>query len=182
MRWGSLLWSSLGISAAFAALLLSGCTHSGGGEDPGADPGAVRVEPGPRASSRPPVGREHATFSFEAAEGAPEPVAHSLARAIGEAAAMEGLATAPAASATYVVKTYLSVIPAGKDATAVYVFDILDPSANRLFRISGTVAIGSPGRDPWRGMNDGAADRVAEAAANAITAWLSGATSPNGAA
>ena len=109
-----------------------------------------------------------------AAEGAPDRVAKSLARAIGSAAAAEGLATAPAASATYLVRAYLSSIPSGEEAIAVYVFDILDLNANRLFRTSGTVAIAGSDRDPWRGMDAAAADQVARASATAIAAWLSG--------
>jgi len=109
-----------------------------------------------------------------AAEGAPERMAQSLSRAIETAAAAEGMATAPAASATYVVRAYLSAIPSGEEAIAVYVFDILDRDATRLFRISGTVAIEGSDRDPWRGMDAAAADQVARAAATAIAAWLSG--------
>ena len=82
---------------------------------------------------------------------------------------------APAASATYVVRAYLSAIPSGEEAIAVYVFDILDLNANRLFRTSGTVAIAGSDRDPWRGMDATAADQVAAAAAKAIAAWLTGA-------
>ena len=168
--------SLLCISGIFAALLLSGCASFLSGEAGTAnDPGPVRLEPGPTASTQPPVGREHATFAFMAAEGAPERVAQSLARAIGPAAAAEGLATAPAASATYVVRTYLSAIPSGDEAIAVHVFDILDKNATRLFRISGTVAIEGSDRDPWKGMNAAAADQMADAAAKAIAAWLAGA-------
>jgi hypothetical protein len=105
-----------------------------------------------------------------AAEGAPERVARSLARAIGPAAAAEGLATAPAASATYVVRAYLSAIPSGDEAIAVYVFDILDPGANRLFRTSGTVAIAGSDRDPWKGLDTAAAEQMAAATAKAIAA------------
>ncbi|HSK41937.1 MAG TPA: hypothetical protein VK943_19385 [Arenibaculum sp.] len=167
-----------GIVLACAALLLPGCAsfRSDSGTGTARDPGAVRLEPGPAASTQPPVGREHATFGFMAAEGAPERVAQSLARAIESAAAAEGLAAAPAASASYVVRAYLSAIPSGEEAIAVYVFDIFDRNATRLFRISGTVAI-EGGRDPWRGMNAAAADQVAAAAARAIAAWLTGAIS-----
>jgi hypothetical protein len=111
-----------------------------------------------------------------AAEGAPDRVAQSLSRAIESATTAEGLATAPIASATYVVRAYLSAIPSGDEAIAVHVFDILDRTGTRLFRISGTVAIKGNDRDPWKGMNAAAADQVAGAAAKAIAAWLSGAT------
>ena len=138
------------------------------------DPSAFRLERGPAASVRPPVGRENATFAFAPAEGAPERVVQSLARALSAAAAAKGLATAPAASATYEVNIYLSAIPGSDEAVAVYVFDILDRNATRLFRISGTTTIKGNDRNPWRGMDAATADRVASEAAKAIAAWLSG--------
>jgi hypothetical protein len=157
-------------------LFLTGCASlfSGSGTGAARDPAAIRLAPGPAASAQPPVGRENATFAFTPAEGAPDGVAQSLSRAVESAAAAEGLATAPAASATYEVRAYLSTIPSGDEAIAVYVFDILDRNATRLFRTSGTVAIEGNRRDPWRGMTAAALDQVAAAAARAIAAWLSG--------
>lgn len=155
------------------AALLPGCASFLPGNEVEMGAATVRVAPGPAVPAALPVGREHVTFAFLPVEGAPDRVTRSLDAAIGKAAETAGMSIAPADTATYTVKAYLSAVPSGDDDLVVYVFDVLDRNAVRLVRVSGTMAIASRGSDPWRGMDRAAAAHVAEGAATAIAAWLS---------
>jgi hypothetical protein len=80
-------------------------------------------------------------------------------------------------SATHVLKGYFSVLTEGKDTTVVYVWDLYDPSGNRLHRINGQQKTPSAnGAQGWAAVPPQTMQAVADSTMDQLTAWLSGKT------
>ena len=81
------------------------------------------------------------------------------------------------ASATNILKGYFSVLTEGKDTTVIYVWDLYDPSGNRLHRINGQQKAPSvSGADGWAAVSPATMQAVADATVDQLAAWLSGKT------
>jgi hypothetical protein len=81
------------------------------------------------------------------------------------------------ASATNVLKGYFSVLTEGKDTTVVYVWDLYDPSGNRLHRINGQQKAPSiNGAEGWAAVSPATMQAVADATIDQLATWLSGKT------
>ena len=83
-------------------------------------------------------------------------------------------------TATHVLKGYFSTMSEGADTTVIYVWDVYDPSGNRLHRINGqqkapSVNSGaSAGGDSWKGVSPATMQAIADQTIDQFAAWLGG--------
>lgn len=76
-------------------------------------------------------------------------------------------------TATHVLKGYFSTMSEGKDTTVIYVWDIYDPSGNRLHRINGqqkAPAVG--GGEGWPTVAPATMQAIADQTIDQFAAWL----------
>jgi predicted small secreted protein len=77
-------------------------------------------------------------------------------------------------TATHVLKGYFSVLSEGSSSTVIYVFDILDPSGNRLHRIQGQESVaGNNATDGWAAVPATVMETIADKAMAGFAQWLS---------
>ncbi|AGB44641.1 hypothetical protein LB516_26870 [Mesorhizobium sp. CO1-1-7] len=83
-------------------------------------------------------------------------------------------------TATHVLKGYFSAMTEGKDTTVIYVWDVYDPSGNRLHRINGqmkapsTGSRDSAGADSWKSVSPATMQAIADQTIDQFAAFLSG--------
>ncbi|MDX8433113.1 hypothetical protein RFN25_06655 [Mesorhizobium abyssinicae] len=78
-------------------------------------------------------------------------------------------------TATHVLKGYFSAISEGSDTTVIYVWDIYDPSGNRLHRINGQQKAPSvKGGDGWTAVAPAIMQGIADQTIDQFAAWLGG--------
>lgn len=81
-------------------------------------------------------------------------------------------------TATHVLKGYFSAISEGKDTTVIYVWDVYDPSGNRLHRINGQMkapsASSGGGADSWKGVSPATMQAIADQTIDQFAAFLGG--------
>lgn len=78
-------------------------------------------------------------------------------------------------AATHVLKGYFSVLTEGKDTTVIYVWDIYDPSGNRLHRINGQQKAATVGgAQGWGGVAPASMQAIADQTIDQVTTWLAG--------
>ncbi|RVD71766.1 MAG: hypothetical protein EOS58_01865 [Mesorhizobium sp.] len=78
-------------------------------------------------------------------------------------------------TATHVLKGYFSAISEGSDTTVIYVWDIYDPSGNRLHRINGQQKAPSvKGGDGWTAVAPATMQGIADQTIDQFAAWLGG--------
>ncbi|AZO51373.1 MAG: hypothetical protein EOS54_24300 [Mesorhizobium sp.] len=78
-------------------------------------------------------------------------------------------------TATHVLKGYFSAISEGSDTTVIYVWDIYDPSGNRLHRINGQQKAPSvKGGDGWTAVAPATMQGIADQTVDQFAAWLGG--------
>ncbi|TPM32907.1 hypothetical protein [Mesorhizobium sp. B2-3-4] len=83
-------------------------------------------------------------------------------------------------TATHVLKGYFSAMSEGKDTTVIYVWDVYDPSGNRLHRINGqmkapsTNSGGSAGADSWKSVSPATMQAIADQTIDQFAAFLGG--------
>ncbi|RWC96174.1 MAG: hypothetical protein E5V58_12920 [Mesorhizobium sp.] len=78
-------------------------------------------------------------------------------------------------TATHVLKGYFSAISEGSDTTVIYVWDIYDPSGNRLHRINGEQKAPSvKGGDGWTAVAPATMQGIADQTIDQFAAWLGG--------
>ncbi|MDX8481406.1 hypothetical protein RFN28_23520 [Mesorhizobium sp. VK24D] len=76
-------------------------------------------------------------------------------------------------TATHVLKGYFSTMSEGKDTTVIYVWDIYDPSGNRLHRINGQQKAPSVGSgEGWSAVAPATMQAIADQTIDQFTAWL----------
>ena len=78
-------------------------------------------------------------------------------------------------TATHVLKGYISTMTEGKDTTVIYVWDIYDPSGNRLHRINGQQKAPSAGSgEGWPAVAPATMQAIADQTIDQFAAWLGG--------
>ena len=78
-------------------------------------------------------------------------------------------------TATHVLKGYFSAMSEGKDTTVIYVWDVYDPSGNRLHRINGQKKAPSVnGADSWKAVAPATMQAIADQTIDQFAAWLGG--------
>ncbi|RWM30962.1 hypothetical protein [Mesorhizobium sp.] len=76
-------------------------------------------------------------------------------------------------TATHVLKGYFSTMSEGKDTTVIYVWDVYDPSGNRLHRINGQQKAPSVGStEGWPAVAPATMQAIADQTVDQFTAWL----------
>lgn len=76
-------------------------------------------------------------------------------------------------TATHVIKGYFSTMSEGKDTTVIYVWDIYDPSGNRLHRINGQQKAPSVGSgEGWTTVAPATMQAIADQTIDQFAAWL----------
>jgi hypothetical protein len=76
-------------------------------------------------------------------------------------------------TATHVLKGYFSTMSEGKDTTVIYVWDIYDPSGNRLHRINGQQKAPSVGSgEGWQAVAPATMQAIADQTIDQFAAWL----------
>ncbi|TGQ54370.1 hypothetical protein EN836_10025 [Mesorhizobium sp. M1C.F.Ca.ET.193.01.1.1] len=76
-------------------------------------------------------------------------------------------------TATHVLKGYFSTMSEGKDTTVIYVWDVYDPSGNRLHRINGQQKAPSVGStEGWPAVAPATMQAIADQTIDQFTAWL----------
>ncbi|UCI28348.1 hypothetical protein [Mesorhizobium sp. B2-8-5] len=78
-------------------------------------------------------------------------------------------------TATHVLKGYFSTMSEGKDTTVIYVWDIYDPSGNRLHRINGLQKAPAAGSgEGWPTVAPATMQAIADQTIDQFAAWLGG--------
>lgn len=83
-------------------------------------------------------------------------------------------------TATHVLKGYFSTMSEGKDTTVIYVWDVYDPSGNRLHRINGQMKAPSAnsgaggGADSWKAVAPATMQAIADQTIDQFAAFLGG--------
>jgi hypothetical protein len=107
--------------------------------------------------------------------GAPVDKVTPLSRRLSSRAREKSIAIVASTdqTATHVVKGYFSVLAEGSSSTVIYVFDVLDPSGNRLHRIQGQESVaGTNATDSWASVPPSVMETIADKAMSEFTQWL----------
>lgn len=182
-------------AALLAALTLAACNSSSvlepsaiapppgtsaAGTAPAAEPATGTVPPTPRASSAATAAVAAKTrLQIAPIVGAPVEAAAPLTERLNQRARENGITLAGSAdqTATHVLKGYFSTMTEGKETTVVYVWDVYDPSGNRLHRINGQVKSASANAtEGWAAVTPEAMRSIADSTVDQLTAWLAGRT------
>lgn len=76
-------------------------------------------------------------------------------------------------TATHVFKGYFSLLQEGTGTTIIYVFDVLDPTGNRLHRIQGQETVPTvAGADPWASVPPATMETIADKTMADFKQWL----------
>ncbi|WP_420506095.1 hypothetical protein [Nitratireductor aquimarinus] len=112
-------------------------------------------------------------IQFAPVVGATAQAVPALSRRLEARARQSGIAIVPqGASAPMVMKGYFSAIADGGKTTVIYVWDVLDPSGNRLHRIQGQQAAPGGSGDGWSSVTSTTMEAVADSTMSQLTAWL----------
>ena len=107
--------------------------------------------------------------------GAPVEAAGPLTAELQTRAKLRGLTLVGSTdqTATHVLKGYFSTMSEGKDTTVIYVWDVYDPSGNRLHRINGQQKAASVGSgEGWTTVAPATMQAIADQTIDQFAAWL----------
>ena len=85
-----------------------------------------------------------------------------------------GLAGSADPATTHVLKGYFSIVSEGNETTVIYVWDVYDPSGNRLHRINGQQKAPSGGGEGWSAVSPATMQTIADLTIDQLAAWLAG--------
>ncbi|MEQ9246891.1 MAG: hypothetical protein RLO21_12960 [Nitratireductor sp.] len=112
-------------------------------------------------------------IQFAPVIGATAEAVPALSRRLEARARQSGIAIVPqGGSASMVMKGYFSAIADGGKTTVIYVWDVLDPSGNRLHRIQGQQAAPGGQGDGWSSVTNATMEAVADSTISQLSAWL----------
>jgi hypothetical protein len=107
--------------------------------------------------------------------GATSEVAASLTQRLSERARQRGIGIAGnGAFPTHILKGYFSEVDNGSSTTVIYVWDVLDPSGNRLHRIQGQAK--AKGKGGWAAVPARTMQDIADRTIDEFSQWLSNRT------
>jgi hypothetical protein len=112
--------------------------------------------------------------AFLPVSNAPQAAVSNLARSIQQQAASNGVAVVASVQqgAEYQVKGYFSALEDGSGTLLVYVWDVLDRSNKRVYRINGQEQAAKKTSDPWESVSPEMLDRVAGSTMSQLKSWL----------
>jgi len=105
--------------------------------------------------------------------GAPVDAVTPLSRQLGADARSLGLTikSSSDASASYVLKGYLSAFEDGPQISVTYVWDVLDNNGNRLHRIQGAESAPLKRGDPWTDVPPAVMQKIASKTMSEFNSW-----------
>jgi len=115
-----------------------------------------------------------AQVTVEAPIGLPEGKVLQLETRLRDELSQAGVAVAPGANdpARYRLQGVCSAAPEGRNTQIACVWDLVDQSGERAYRLVTEETAKGGARDPWSAVNGAVLTRVANAAAGGIVAWL----------
>jgi len=130
------------------------------------------TDPAGQQTAALPAGR---SVTFLPVSNAPQTAVTNLARSIRNEAQRQGVPVVGSVQqgAAYQVKGYFSALEDGSGTLLVYVWDILDRSNKRVYRINGQEQAGGRSSDPWSAVTPQMLDRVAQTTMAQLKSWLS---------
>lgn len=113
-------------------------------------------------------------ISVEAPIGLPEGKVLQLETRLRDQLSAKGASVVPRGSgpAVYRVQGFCSAAPENRNTQLACVWDILDQSGERAYRLVVEETASGGRSDPWAAVNGAVLDRVAQATADGIVAWL----------
>lgn len=169
------------------AIAVSSCSSSQDVLDPSAivplsvemqaaqDSGALPTQD--TSASLSPAVASRTRLHFDPIVGATVNVATPLTERLAARARARGITLTGSSdsSTSHVMKGYFSTISEGRQTTVLYVWDIYDPSGNRLHRINGKQNAGGSG-EGWNAVSASAMQAIADDTISQLVAWLAGGT------
>jgi hypothetical protein len=168
----------------FAGLLLAGCNSTesalniGGGKANSAPIAAVTPDVPAPAKPASPAAQAAAIsgtrMQFAPMIGAPVEQVTALSRRLTLRAKEKNLAIFPAAekNVTHILKGYFSLLNESGKLTVLYVFDVIDPSGNRLHRINGQESAGAAAASAsWESVKSPLMEKIADRTIDEFTRW-----------
>ena len=172
----------------FAGILLAGCNSTestlniGGGRANSPPISAVTPDVAAPAPSKSPAAQAAAIsgtrMQFAPMIGAPVAQGTALSRRLTLRAKEKNLAIFPASekNVTHILKGYFSLLNENGKLTVLYVFDVIDPSGNRLHRISGQESAGAAAaRTAWESVPAPLMEKIADRTMDEFAVWRAGA-------
>jgi hypothetical protein len=77
-------------------------------------------------------------------------------------------------AATLMLKGYFTPLVEGKETTVIYVWDVYDPTGNRVHRISGQQKSASAGGEGWAAVPAASMQAIGNATMDQLAAWIGG--------
>jgi hypothetical protein len=113
-----------------------------------------------------------ARVQFAPVVGATTQASTPLAARLSSRAGDRGIALVAAGdgSATHIMKGYFSAIADDGETTVIYVWDVMDPSGNRVHRIQGRAT--APGAGGWAAVQPATMEAIADQTVDQLAAWL----------
>lgn len=114
---------------------------------------------------------------FDPIVGATVDVATPLTERLAQRARARGITLAGSAdpSTTHILKGYFSTLTEGGQTTVIYVWDVYDPSGNRLHRINGQQKASGNG-EGWAAVPPATMQAIADSTVDQLTSWLASST------
>ena len=115
---------------------------------------------------------------FDPIVGATVDVATPLTERLAQRARARGIRLAGNTdpSTTHVLKGYFSTLTEGGRTTVIYVWDVYDPSGNRLHRINGQQKAPAGGGEGWAAVSPATMQAIADSTIDQLASWLSSGT------
>lgn len=111
--------------------------------------------------------------AFATVMGAPSAAIEPLSRELSARARQRGITVTAASDpgSGYLLKGYFSAMDDGGSGSVVYVWDVVDASGARLYRIQGQEKLAKGGG--WKSVSDGTMKAIADKTIDQLAAWLS---------
>ncbi len=135
---------------------------------------AAAGTPAPAASTQSAALVSNARIQFAPIVGTSVEAAASLSEQLANRARARGIRITGSADtgATHLLKGYFTPLAEGRQTTIIYVWDVYDPSGNRVHRISGQQKAVSAGGEGWASVPPSAMRAVADSTIDQLAAWL----------
>jgi hypothetical protein len=141
---------------------------------PSAAAGATAPSPAP--STQTAAIASNARIQFAPIVGTSVEAAASLSEQLANRARARGIGITGSTDtgATHLLKGYFTPLAEGRQTTIIYVWDVYDPSGNRVHRISGQQKAASSGGEGWSSVPPSAMQAVADSTIDQLATWLAG--------
>ncbi len=157
-----------GLAISLLAMPLAGCETANSALGSGTG-GTNSVAAAPQAQGR-------AKLVFAPIVGAPAAVAENLSAGVSGALARQSIpiAKSPADGPDYTVRGYVVAAPDKAGTKLSYIWDVTDKTGQRAQRFTGEEIVKSTkkSKDPWANIDQGVIDRIANASAGQLAAWV----------